>query len=1053
MKKYLFFFTTIVGSAFSTNAQIKYTDKLPFDTKVTTGVLPNGLTYFIQPNAKPEKKVELRLVIKAGSVDEDDDQQGLAHMAEHMAFNGTKNFKKNDIVAFLADIGVGFGNDLNANTYFDRTYYILPIPTDKPANLEKGFQVIEDWAHQVTYYDDDINGERNIILEESRLGKGANDRMQRKTLPKILAGSKYADRLPIGLDSIIKNFPVDAIKRFYRDWYRPNLMAVIVTGDITAEKAKQMIEKHFTGLTNPKVQKQRVVPTQPPYKTDDAIVVTDKEATGYSAQIYFSPFKIGDQVTFGDVKNNLQKNIFTQILNQRMQELTQKANPPFLGAGCYFGAIVKGYDQFIVGINTGTNNPQLGVKAAMEEVERAKKFGITAAELDRTKKRLLKNFESEYNERTKRESVDIADELFAYFNDNEPYLDAEVKFKAMQQIIADITIDDVNSVANIIKGEQNQLAVLSGPEPKNGEKLVNEKELLATVVAAENEKLQPYEEKVVSTNLLTTAPKPGKIIKTVYNKLLGANEYTLSNGVTVTVKKTDFENDQILLDANRLGGTGGYSLADKYSAANAVTIAETMGFGNFSPTDMRKALAGKKANVSGQITATTDGFNGNSSVADFETMLQMLYLKATEPRMDTGLFKSFIQKNKSQFAMLKGNPQVVFFDTLIKTMFNNNPMADNPIPNAENYDKISLAKAMAIYKERIGDANGMQFAIVGNVNESTIKPLIEKYIGSLPATKRQFTLIDNKVRMAKGNKTINVYQGKEEKSMVMSVIGGEVPYSEDLDLKAGALTEALNIQIIEDLREKVQGIYGGGIFGGLNKYPYPNYSFTAQLPCGPEKADTLKQELFRLIEVAKTKGIPNSYLDKVKKQRIEKYRESLKQNDTWIKLIGDSKVEGKDVNRFLNYEKIVNALTPKDLQTAAKMLLNNQNVLVANLMPKRYEDGEKETEKRANVVAQTINVADPFIKLTFYDDGVEDGDSITVYLNGKKILTEKRLSVEPTILNIKATKGMNEIVMYANNLGTLPPNTALLKVTADKKNYEIKLTSTETTNGVLRINY
>jgi zinc protease len=1033
------------------HAQINLSEKLELDKSVTTGVLPNGLTYFIQPNGRPEKKVELRLVVKAGSIDEDDDQQGLAHMAEHMAFNGTKNFKKNEIVSFLQDIGVGFGNDLNANTSFDRTYYILPIPTDKPGNLEKGFQVLEDWAHNVTYYNEDIDNERAVILEESRLGKGAQDRMFKKILPKYLKGSKYANRLPIGVDSIIKNFKHDAIKRFYRDWYRPNLMAVIVVGDITVEKAKALIDKHFTGLKNPVGERQRQAITQPPYVGEDAIVVTDKEATSYFTGMSFSPFVEAPKTTFADIKSSMVQIMYASILNQRLQELTQKENPPFVFAQGNFGTFVKGYNQFGLNIGTGVNDPVKGVKVAVEELERMNKFGVTAAELDRIKKRFLTQAESEYNNRDKRESIDIADGIFAYFNDQEPFLNPVTSFNASKEIINSTTVAEVNKVSNLIGDKQHKVAVIMGPEPMGDKKIATEKELLLVINEAEKAEVKPYEEKAVAAKLLAAEPKPGKIIATKVIKELGATRYQLSNGAAVTVKKTDFKPDEIILDANRFGGKGSYNIKDKYSADYAITVAETMGYGDFTPTDLRKTLAGKNVRIGGQINDNTDGFYGTSNVKDFETMLQLLYLKTTAPRIDTALFKSFVQKNKAQLAMISANPQAVFVDTLYKVMYNNNPLSNNPVPNAANFDKISVIRAIEIYKEHVSDVNGMEFAIVGNYDEATIKPLIEKYIASLPATKRKFMYTDNKVRLAKGKKNINVYRGKEEKSLVIAAISGEVPYSDDLNLKAQALTEILNIQIIEELREKVQGIYGGGIGGGLEKYPYAHYQFSAQLPCGPEKADTLTQELFKLMNNIKTKGTTTAYLDKVKKQWIEKHKEGLKENGTWIKQIQEVMVDKKDPKRFLDYEKIVNNLTPNDVKLVANQLLNNNNVLVAQLMPKRYESGDEEIEKRKNTVKETIEVTNPFVTLQFFDDGVEDGDSITVYVNSKKIVSQKRLSYEPVTIPVKLVRGVNEIAMYADNNGTIPPNTALLKVIADKKEYKIELKSDDKTNGVVRI--
>jgi zinc protease len=430
-------------------------DKLALDPAVKTGKLSNGLTWYFRQNKKPEQKVELRLVLNAGSICEDDDQQGLAHMAEHMAFNGTTHFKKNDIVSFLQDIGVGFGSDLNAYTSFDQTVYILPIPTDKPGNLEKGFQVLEDWAHNVTYKNEDIEGERAIILEESRLGKGANDRIFRKVYPKLLAGSRYADRLPIGIDSIIKNFKYDAIRRFYKDWYRPNLMAVIVVGDIDQVKAEELIKKHFAGLTNTVNERPRITVDVPAYKKAEAMVVTDKEATSYNVSVNYSVYENPPLSTVAGYRADLVKQMFTTMLNQRMQELTQQSNPPFLFGQSSFGSYARYYEGFSAFASAGTGDPNRALKSLTEEIERVKKYGFTAGELDRAKKNLLNVYERQYNNRDKTESENYAEEYINLFLEQEASPGIAKEFELVKSLAPGITLEEVNAVSSKFKNDSN----------------------------------------------------------------------------------------------------------------------------------------------------------------------------------------------------------------------------------------------------------------------------------------------------------------------------------------------------------------------------------------------------------------------------------------------------------------------------------------------------------------------------------------------------------------------------------------------------------------------
>lgn len=938
-------FAWLFIASFQLIAQVNFSDPLPLDPKVKVGKLPNGLTYYIRQNKKPEQRVELRLVVNAGSINEDDDQQGLAHMSEHMAFNGTKNFKKNDIVSFLQDIGVGFGNDLNAYTSFDETIYILPIPTSKPGNLEKGFQVLEDWAHNVTYNTDDIEGERAIILEESRLGKGASDRMYRKIYPKLFAQSKYASRLPIGLDSIIKTFNPDAIRRFYHDWYRPDLMAVVVVGDIDPAKAEEMVRKHFSGLTMPANPRKREYAVIPPYKESDAMIVTDREATSYSFAINYPAYSEKPSTTIGDYRNDLVQRLFTTMMNQRLQELTQKENPPFNFASTDFSS-VRRWGSFNAFAGMGTGDVNRGVNALIEEIERVKRYGFTAPELERAKKNMQAMYERTYNNRDKTESDSYVQEYIDNYLEQEPTPGIEKEFEYVKAILPGITVDEVNAVSKKFRDQKNRFLFVTGPEPKAGDKLPDSQELLAEVDAKEKADIKPYEEKTVNTTLLATAPKAGKVVSKTKNATLGTTELKLSNGVTVTLKPTDFKNDQILMGATRAGGKNNYGLADKFNAEYATQVVTSMGVGEFSPTDLKKALAGKTVSVNPTFGATSEGMRGTSTVKDLESMFQLAHLYFTQPRKDTALFKSYVQRNKSQFAMLSANPQAAFIDTMYKALYDYNPLAPVAVPKSEYYDKISLDRSLAIYKERFGDVSGMNFVFVGSFKEEEIIPLIEKYIASLPATGKKFNYVDNKVRTTQGKKNLTVNKGKEQKSLILAFYAGEIPYSEDLDLKMQAMSEVLNIQIIEELREKIQGIYGGGTFANLEKVPYGNYSFVLQLPCGPEKVDTLVKTVKREFADLAKNGPAQSYLDKVKKQWLETYKVQVKDNNAWLDQLISFKSVGNDPKRFIDYEKYVNALTAKDVQQAAKLILEGKNQFFAILMPEAPGQGGSGDKKK-----------------------------------------------------------------------------------------------------------
>ncbi|MFS8083669.1 MAG: M16 family metallopeptidase, partial [Ginsengibacter sp.] len=897
----------------------------------------NGLTYYIRENKKPENKVELRLVVNAGSILEDENQQGIAHLNEHMAFNGSTHFKKNDLISFLQSIGVTFGNDLNAYTSWNETVYILPIPTDKPSNLDKGFQILQDWAHNVTYLNKDIDEERPVVLEESRNGKGAQDRMFRQIYPQLFAGSLYGKRLPIGIDSIVRNTSHEAVKKFYKDWYRPDLMAVIVVGDISPAKAEMMVKKYFAGLKNPINQRVRFVAPVSPYTQNAAEVVTDKEATNYSFLVVHSAQKTEAPVTLADLKKEIEKDLFANMLNQRLRELTQQENPPFVYAVAGFSSFARGYENFIANIATGNTGDIKGLKSVEEELLRVKKYGFSPAELDRAKIDMLTSLENQVKESNKTESNNYVGEYIQNFLTKQPIPSIKEEAAYYKELLPNISLTEVNNVSKQIDEHSHKFIALTGPVPAEGKTLPTVSQLLSVSNEVAKMEIKPYEEKSISNKLLSKEPVSGNVTATKKDALLGTTEFTLSNGITVTLKQTDFKNDQILMSAIRPGGKNNYGLSDKYNAEYMIPIITSMGVGDFSPVDLKKYLSGKTVGVAPTFSSTSDGISGSSSVKDVGTMMQLMYLYFTGPRIDTSLYKSFIQKNKSQLAFLSANPQYVFMDSLFNVVYQDNPLAPVAIPKAEYFDHLNLDRIMQMYKERFEDASGMHFTFVGSISADSLKPLLEKYIASLPVSSTKFHYVDNKVRPMDGKANVDVYKGKDPKALIMAIYSGEVPYSEDLDLKGQAISEILNIRIIENLREKIQGIYGGGTGVQFEKVPYSNYSFFLQLPCGPEKVDTLLIAANAEIKSLITDGPSKENVEKVKQQLIEKFKVDVKQNGTWLSELQSIYFPGDDPDYFLNYEKHVNALTAKGIQDAAKLLLSTNNVVTGILRPEKKD--------------------------------------------------------------------------------------------------------------------
>lgn len=907
---------------------------LPSDPKVIKGKLPNGLTYYIRPNDKPEKKVELRLAVNAGSILEDDDQQGLAHFMEHMNFNGTTNFKKNDLVSYLQSIGVQFGADLNAYTSFDETVYILPIPTDKTGNLDKGFQIIEDWAHNALLTNTDIDGERGVVLEESRLGKGADDRMMQKYLPSLLIGSQYAKRLPIGKDDILKNFKYDVIRRFYKDWYRPNLQAVAIVGDIDSATAMKYIMKHFAGLKNPPKERERKVFEIPARAKAEAMVLTDKEATGYQLQLIFPAIKNPEDKTLGDYKHSIEENLITLIINRRLNDLARGSNPPFPFAATGYDGWARGYKSFTAFTMFGNEGPEKALTALTGELARARAFGFTKSELELASKNLMSGMEKMYNERNKTESGNYVEEYVRNFLTDEAMPGIENEYNYHKELLPTIKVDDLNKMVKEWLASNNTFTLITGPDNKDT-KLPTDAELLALTQKGLQQQMTAMEEKTVASSLMSKKPTPGKVVNQTKDNDLDATTYTLSNGIKVTLKQTNFKADEIIMKGIKKGGTNNYGVADKSNAKYATAVAASMGFGDFTPTDLEKVIAGKPVSVRSSLGEITNTVSGNSNVKDFETMLQLMYIRLTAPRKDEGLFKAYIEKQKTQIQFISANPQAAFFDTLITAMYKNNPLAPTVIPKAKDFEEINMNRAVDIYNKEFGSADGYDFFFVGNIDPATALPLIETYIGSLPVTNTTPSFKDNGVRATSGSLVFK--KGEDKKSMIFSLYHGEMPYTEATKLNAEALAEVLNIKVVEDLREKLGAIYGGGYFASVSKYPYAHYTIGVQLPCGPENVDKLLVAANQEIKTLQEKGPDAKDLDKVKNQWHEAHRAEVQENSYWMETLSDILFMGADKKAALSYDKRVDAITPADIQSAAKAFLKPNNQFQSVLYPEDFK--------------------------------------------------------------------------------------------------------------------
>ncbi|PQJ78074.1 M16 family metallopeptidase [Polaribacter porphyrae] len=897
--------------------------EIPIDPSVKIGKLSNGITYYIKNNGKPADKVELRLAINAGSILEDNDQLGVAHFMEHMNFNGTKNFKKNELINYLQSIGVKFGADLNAYTGFDQTVYILPIPSDDEAKLDKGFQIIRDWAGNALLEEKDIDEERGVVLEEYRSRRGADSRMMEKYLPKMMFGSKYADRLPIGTEESIKNFSYESIRRFQKDWYRPDLMAVIAVGDVDVAQLENKIKKYFSDVPVSKNPRERKSFSIKNHKETFVAIEADKETPFARVQLMYKDREDATPTkTVLDYRNSIVQSLFTQMINNRLDELRNAENPPFVfGFSYHGGTYARNREAYQSQATTSADGQLKGLNALLEESERVKRFGFKKGELDRAKKNVMARLEKSYKNRDKNESGRIVGAYVSNFLDERPIPGVAWRFDMNKKILPSITLEEVNNVIQDYIYDDNRVIIITGPK-----KVVTEAQVLNALEAVKTKELKPYEDKEVAASLITNEPSMGKITGFSENKELSTKTFTLENGAKVTYKKTDFKNDEILFTAYSYGGTSLYTDEELKATSFANGALTDAGINGYTISDMSKMMSGKIANARPYIGGISEGFNGSASPKDLEILFQQVHLYFTALNKDEKAFKSSINKNKSFLGNLLASPNF-FFQKEMSDFMN----ADNPrytgFPSVEKYDAADYDLAYKKYKERFADAGDFNFYFVGNIDERKLARLAMKYIASLPGKNSNENYKVSDFRPIKGSHTKVVNKGKDPKSNVRIIYQGETEYDKKEALAFKSLGEIIGIKLTEKLREQEGGVYSSRTRGNISKMPYGRYNFSISFPCAPENVEKLKNIAVKEIENVVKNGPTDEDLSKTKKAQILDHKESVKRNRYWLNLIKNIDYMKNDASDTMNFEERVNALTKADIQKVAKKYLTDGYIL------------------------------------------------------------------------------------------------------------------------------
>jgi zinc protease len=909
--------------------------QMPVDPEAVVGTLPNGLRYYVRQNAKPPKRAELRLVVRAGSVLEDDDQKGLAHFVEHMEFEGTRNFPGNAINNFLGDLGLSIGADANAATSYDDTQYTLRVPTDSRATLDRALLILEDWANAATFDQASIDRQRGIVLSEWRMHLGAGERVGEQIRRAQLEGTRYADRSPIGDPAVIEKAPREALLRYYRDWYRPDLMAVIVVGDVDRDATVKLIQDHFSTLRNPASERAR-----PTYDVTDRAdtryaFVKDKETTSTVVQLSdLRPAR--NQGTVGGYRDIMLDQLFAAMLGSRLDELSQSTNPPFLRAAADRSLFptIRTRDEALLQALVSNDGAAKGLEALVTEVQRVARFGFTATELDRAKQAMMLSYERVVTESPDRESSSRADEYTRNFLQSEalPTIWQELAFHRL--FVPKITLAEVNALNADWFPASNRLVIVSAPDA-NGVVLPTQAQLEAAVRTAATKKLDAYVDTAAGQALIETPPRAGTITKAVERPEAGITEWTLSNGATVVLKPTKLKEDQILFRAFAPGGTSLANDADFPSARASDSIIAASGAGQFNAFALDKLLNGKAAVVQPFIDEIQQGMGGGSTPQDLETLFQLLYLRFTQPRADAGAFAALAAQAAALLENQQASPDVVFNQTLDAALSSNHPRHRPETPAMVK--QWELQKALAFYQARFADAGNFTFVFVGSFSLDTIKPLVETYVASLPATHARETWKDLGITTPATVVEKTIEKGIAPKSQVAIVFSGPFDYDLQHLLALRTMTMLLQSRLFDTIRQELGGTYSITATPDADKYPKPQYTVRIEWTCDPARTDMLVQRVFQEVEFVKGTRFDNRQMGLVREPLLRDYEVNSQDNRYFLQLIASAYQDGSgaDVARVLDVPGQIRALTSDDIQQAARRYLDTSRYVKVVLMPEK----------------------------------------------------------------------------------------------------------------------
>ncbi|MBN2659269.1 MAG: insulinase family protein [Spirochaetales bacterium] len=902
---------------------------IPDDPDIIKGVLDNGLSYYILENDYPEDRAILRLAVKAGSVLEDEDQRGLAHFVEHMAFNGTDKYSKNDLIAYLQSLGLEFGPDINAHTSFDETVYKLQVRTDLEEQLLTGLDVLNQWAFHLTLDPAEIEKERGVILEEWRLGRGARARMLDKAFPVLFKDSKYGERLPIGLTEVITGCSHESLTRFYSDWYRPDMMAVIAVGDFDGRKIEKIIKETFSPYSNPPVTREREEVTVPGHKETLFSIESDPEATSSMIEV-LTKYKQERMRIPSDYRSKTAEMLFFNMLNSRLDELARSENPPFIQSFAYTTSYAKATDFSSIGAQTADGKLEQGLYAVLSEAERARRYGFSEGELERAKKELASRIERYYNERDNLESVYFAEDMVQAFMSGLPLPSIESEVDFYNRYLPEITMDDIEILAEHLLSRENRVVMVTAPE-REGLELPGESSLSGIFTKVRNSEIAPYEDNFSSRELLQDIPAGSPVKERIFYETTEITQWTLENGITIVLKPTDFKKDEILFTSYSSGGTSLADDEDYLSALFASSIPSINGLGDFTAVDLEKQMAGKQAGVSPYFSDLKEGLSGSARPADLQTMFQLLYLTATEPRYDASTWDPFLGRVADSLANRDSDPRQQYSDLITSTMASDH-FRTRPL-RAERLSEVNQEKVLAFYKDRFSDFSDFTFFFTGNFSLEKIEPLISTYIGGLPVEEREETWIDRNIRYAEGVIKESLASGIEPVSMVSLIYTGDFAWSREELYKAMSLESYLQTQLTRVVREEASGVYGIGIRFTPARYPVEDYSFRFTFSCDPERTEELKEMVKGEISKIIRGEVDSKIVHDVMEAQLVTYSESLRKNSWWLSQMENVWYHGYDKETIINKKEMYGSLTAEDLTEVSEKYLSGKNLMEIILYP------------------------------------------------------------------------------------------------------------------------